>query len=230
MRARRQADRDGSALVHLVDDARVVLRECDVVRHTFGSLLLVQPGDLAPAPHRRPLVRGRAHIRQTRGTRLGGCGGTLVEQPRLRRLQLLDVIVVVGKEGASRLDVADAGELQLEPDSLLVTLAAELFHLGTQFLGALGRFGRLSDLALELGDLGVALGEGRFVALARLLERVASFVVCLGFARQRCLLLRRLLLRGLVALRCLLTRALRLNARAIVLTVHVGLPFKSGRA
>ena len=48
-RARRQAARDGGALVDLVDDPRVVPRECDAVRHRFSSLLLVQPGDLALA-------------------------------------------------------------------------------------------------------------------------------------------------------------------------------------
>lgn len=35
--------------MYLADDHRVVLRECDAVRRVFGSLLLVYPGDFAPA-------------------------------------------------------------------------------------------------------------------------------------------------------------------------------------
>lgn len=34
-------------VAHLVDNPRVVLCECDTISHVFGSLLLVQPGDLA---------------------------------------------------------------------------------------------------------------------------------------------------------------------------------------
>lgn len=97
--------------MYLADDHRVVLRECNAVCHVFGSLLLVQPGDLAPALHRRALVRCRARVRQARGARLDGRGGALAEQPRLRRLRLLDVVAVVGKEGARCFDVADAREL-----------------------------------------------------------------------------------------------------------------------
>lgn len=116
--------------MRLVDDPRVVFRECDAVSHRFSSLSLVQPGDLAPALHHRALVRCRARVRQARGTCLDGRGGAPAEQLLLRRLQLLDVVVVVGKKGAGRFDVAHARELQLEPYALFVALAAELVHLG----------------------------------------------------------------------------------------------------
>ena len=75
-------------------------------------------------------------------------------------LELLDVVVVVGEKGAGRLDVARPRELELEPDALLVALAAELVHLLAQGLGALG------GLALELGDARVALRERRLIVLA----------------------------------------------------------------
>lgn len=110
-RAGGQAARDRGALVDLVDDPRVVLRECDAVSHRFSSLSLVQPGDLAPALHRRALVHCRARVRQARGARLDGRRGAPAEQLRLRRLQLLDVVDVVGKEDTRRFDVADAREL-----------------------------------------------------------------------------------------------------------------------
>lgn len=35
--------------MYLFDDPHVVLRECDAVRPVFDSLLLVHPGDFAPA-------------------------------------------------------------------------------------------------------------------------------------------------------------------------------------
>ena len=154
--------------MHLIDDVRVVLRECDAVSYRFSSLLLVQTGDLAPALELGLLASAGACVRQARGARLGGRGGALAEQPRFRRLQLLDVVAVVGKEGARRLDVADARELQREPYALLVALATELVHLGAQLLGGIGGLGRLRDLALEFGDLGVALLECGLVVAAGL--------------------------------------------------------------
>ena len=75
---------------------------------------------------------------------------------------------MVGKKGAGRFDVADARELQLKPYALLVTLAAELVHLGAQLLGGIG------GLALELGGPDAALVELHLVVLARLRNRVTT--------------------------------------------------------
>lgn len=165
-RAGGQAARDGGALVDLVDDLRVVLRECDAVSHKSSSLLLVQSGDLAPALHRRALVRGRACVQQPHRARLGRRGGALAEQPRFRRLQLLDVVVVIGKKGARLLDVVHARELQLEPYALLVALAAHLVHLGAQLLAGVGGLCRVGGLALERRNLRVTLGEQGLVVRA----------------------------------------------------------------
>ena len=146
-----------------------------------------------------------------RGARLGGRGGALAEQPRFRRLQLLDVVAVVGKEGASSLDFAHARELKLESYALLVALAAELVHLGAQFLGGIGGLGRLGDLALQLPNLGVALRERCLVVRAHLGGSVA--VGSLQLRRHR-------RLRCLIDLHLRLTRDLHLRDRAIVPVTH----------
>ena len=76
---------------------------------------------------------------------------------------------MVGKERAGGLHVARARELELEADALLVSLPAQLIHLGAQLLSAPSAvFAALCDLALELRDARVALGERRLVIRARL--------------------------------------------------------------
>lgn len=100
------------------------------------------------------------------------------------------------------------------------TRGAQRVHLGVELLGGLCR---LRDLRVALGEVarvvGMGLGE-RVFALAAARARVV------GPGRCYRLLLCRLLLRDIVALRRLLTCALRLHACTIVLTVHVGPPFK----
>ncbi len=91
-----QARRARGPLVDLVQDARVVLGGCDGVRHVL-FLLVVDAGDLAPAPHLRALVGGRARVRQPRRARLRRGGSPRAEEPRLRRLELVDVVLVVGE-------------------------------------------------------------------------------------------------------------------------------------
>lgn len=157
----------------------------------------------------------RGLFRQPRGTR-GRRRSTRREQPRFGSLQLLDVVVMVGEKRAGGLDVSHARELELEADALLVALPAQLVHFGAQFLGALGGLGRLRDLALELCDPRVALGERRFVVLVGPGDRVAAVA-----RRARALEPRRhRRLRRLVALRLRLTRDLRLRGRAIVPVTH----------
>jgi hypothetical protein len=56
---------------------------------------------------------------------------------------------------------------------------AQLVHLRAQLLGALGGLRGLRDLALELGDASVALGERRLVVLVRLSDDVAA-VICVA--------------------------------------------------
>lgn len=145
-----------------------------------------------------------------RGARRRRRGRSRAEQPRLGGLELLHV-VVVGEEGAGGLDVARAGELQLEPHALLVALAPELVHLGAQLLRALCGLRGLGDLALQLRDPRVALLQRRLVVRAR--PR--------GVARPY---LRRRLLR-LVALRLrLLRRALVDLLRPVLQAIHLPVP------
>ena len=73
----------------------------------------------------------------------GGGSGSGAEQPRLRLLQLVDVVVVVGEKRLRRLDVPRAGHLELEPNALLLALAPKLVYLG-----ALCGLGRLRDRSL----------------------------------------------------------------------------------
>lgn len=101
------------------------------------------------------------------------------EEPGLRGLELLDVVVVVCEKGAGGLDVARPRELELEAHTLLVAAPAQLVHLRAQLLGALGGLRGLRDLALELGDASVALGERRLVVLVRLSDDVAA-VICVA--------------------------------------------------
>lgn len=135
----------------------------------------------------------------------GGGSGSGAEQPRLRLLQLVDVVVVVGEKRLRRLDVPRAGHLELEPNALLLALAPKLVYLG-----ALCGLGRLRDLALERRDSLVALPERCLVVRAGLVGFVAGTVCHL-----------RPLCRCLVALRLRLTRNLRLRGLALVLATHV---------
>lgn len=96
-----------------------------------------------------------------------GAAAPRAEEPRLRRLQLAYVVLVVGEQCPRRLDVARPRELQLEAHALFVALPAQLVRLGAKLLGALGGLRRLRDPALQLGNPGVALLERRLVVLAR---------------------------------------------------------------
>lgn len=95
-------------------------------------------------------------------------GSPCAEEPRLRRLELVYVVVVVGEQCPRRLHVARPRDLKLEADALLVAPAAQLVHLLAERLRALGGLGSFGDLALELGDARVALLERRLVVRARL--------------------------------------------------------------
>lgn len=86
---------------------------------------------------------------------------------------------MVCEKGAGGLDVARPRELELEAHALLVAAPAQLVHLRAQLLGALGGLRGLRDLALELGDASVALGERRLVVLVRLSDDVAA-VICVA--------------------------------------------------
>ena len=145
-----------------------------------GALLaLGKAGDLAPAAHLRGLV-GSGSARAWQARRAGQRrGGGCREEPGLRGLELLDVVVVVCEKGAGGLDVARPRELELEAHALLVAAPAQLVHLRAQLLGALGGLRGLRDLALELGDASVALGERRLVVLVRLSDDVAA-VICVA--------------------------------------------------
>lgn len=68
------------------------------------------------------------------------------------RLELLDIVVIDRNEGADHLDVALCLELRLEADTLLVTPAAQLVHLGAQSLGTPGSPVCLLDLAFKLRE------------------------------------------------------------------------------
>ena len=125
--------------------------------------------------------------------------------PGLGLLQLVHVVVVVAEEGARRLHVAHARELQAEVDAAALALGLELGDLAAQLLGRLGVLGRLGHLGLERRDLLVALGDGLPVVGAG----VAAHLL-LGLRAFLLLLLLRL---GL--------RTLRGFLAAIGLTVHV---------
>lgn len=114
---------------------------------------------------------------------------------------------MVREEGACRLHVAHARELQLEVDAVGFSLGLELGDLAAQPLGRLCVLGRLGNLRLQGGDLLVALGD-------------LLLVVGLAAAYLRlALLLRFLLLLALLLRRVL--RTLRGFLAAIGLTVHV---------
>lgn len=90
-----------------------------------GALLaLGKAGDLAPAAHLRGLV-GSGSARAWQARRVGRRrGGGCREEPGLRGLELLDVVVVVCEKGAGGLDVARPRELELEAHALLLAGAA----------------------------------------------------------------------------------------------------------
>lgn len=104
-------------------------------------------------------------------------GNPRVEESRLRSLELVYVVLVVGEQCPRCLDVARSRELELEADALLVAPAAQLVHLRAQLFRALGGLRSLLDLALERCDSLVTLPECCLVVLTRLGDAVVDLGV-----------------------------------------------------
>lgn len=139
-----------------------------------------------------------------------------LEEPGLGLLELVHVVVVVREQGACRLHVAHARELQPEVDAVALSLRLELRDLAAKLLGRLGVLRRLGHLGLQGGDLLVALCDLPLVVGG--LAAYLRLAPLLRFLLPLALLLRRVL------------RTLRGFLAAIGLTVHVPACLSSRKA
>lgn len=127
-----QAARDRRPLVHLVEDAGVVLRELDAVGHISAVLCvvvgIVQAGEPVLAFHRLAGIRAGTGVGKP-GLAALLLGGGVCEQPRLGLPERVDVTAVVCKNRAGCLRVAHARELKLEVDAVKLALGFKLGNL-----------------------------------------------------------------------------------------------------
>ena len=147
---------DARLLVDLVEDGDVVLGRCDGVAHVGLLALVGEAGDTTPATHGVVFRIGCARRRESGHA---DRGRSVLEEPRLGGLELVDLAVVLVQQGACGLYVAATGEPQLELHALVGGKSPQLLDLGGELVGVGLVLRCVGYLALQLLDERLLLGE-----------------------------------------------------------------------